>query len=40
MSALRWSRRSGGDLRLVGAKDKVEQILTVTGARPLLPFVD
>jgi anti-anti-sigma factor len=40
LSAVRWSRRSGGDLRLVGAKGQVQQALTLTGKRPLLPFVD
>jgi anti-sigma B factor antagonist len=40
LSAVRWSRRSGGELRLVGAKDQVQQALKLTGVRPLLPFVD
>lgn len=40
LSAVRWSRRSGGDLRLVGARGQVRQALTLTGVRPLLPFVD
>jgi anti-anti-sigma factor len=38
LSAVRWSQRKGGDLRLVGAKGQVEQVLTLTGVRPLLPL--
>jgi anti-sigma B factor antagonist len=38
LSAVRWSRRSGGELRLVGANGQVEHVLTLTGVKPLLPF--
>jgi anti-anti-sigma factor len=40
LSASRWSRRSGGDLRIVRARGQVEQVLTLTGVKPLLPFTD
>jgi anti-sigma B factor antagonist len=40
LSASRWSRRSGGDLRIVRARGQVEQVLTLTGVKPLLPFMD
>lgn len=40
LSATRWARRSGGDLRLVRAKGQVEQVLTLTGVKPLLEFTD
>jgi anti-anti-sigma factor len=40
LSASRWSRRSGGDIRIVRATGQVEQVLTLTGVKPLLPFND
>jgi anti-anti-sigma factor len=40
LSASRWSRRSGGDIRIVRARGQVEQVLTLTGVKPLLPFTD
>lgn len=40
LSAFRWSRRSGGDLRIVRATGQVEQVLTLTGVKPLLQMSD
>jgi anti-sigma B factor antagonist len=40
LSASRWSRRSGGEIRIVRARGQVEQVLTLTGVEPLLPFND
>ena len=40
LSATRWARRSGGDLRFVRARGQVEHVLTLTGVKPLLEFTD
>lgn len=40
LSSARSARRTGGDLRLVRARGQVEQVLTLTGVKPLLPFGD